>query len=261
MKILIPILLLSVSTFAQKESPLSLVSHENKEQFKAALEHFELMPHQLDQKRRRRQRPPTLNLNDIIKPLNENLKGKYYSKAKEVLGECGEGDCLSQDSLGAWFFKDGAGSKHCYPGTNCEYYRCMEEKYRCLDVGVEYFANLAKPTCEAYVANIGKKKFTSKGNEWIYNVMVCLQKGLFEECSIRGNCPESESNEKTCEHITEFTLKFHPGCYINSGVGVCKLPLKDQLNIWRTVGPFLTDRERIEAYKVVRYCLFKTPIE
>lgn len=237
-----------------------MVSPENLPLFESTLERFELLPHQVERARRQQSQRP-VDLSDIIKPLNDNLQSDYLIQAQSALGHCDGEDCLNQNAYGAWVFKGENEKGHCYPGTNCEFYRCMEEQYRCLDVGVEYFANLAKPTCEAYVGNIKKGKFGPKGNEWIYNVMVCLQKGLFEECSVRGNCPESESNEKTCQHITEFTLKFHPGCYINSGVGVCKLPLKDQINIWKTVGPFLTDRERVEAYKVVRYCLFKTPIE
>lgn len=255
-------LLLSVSAFS---SPLdSMVTQEQRASFYEALETFGLLPGQLESSQGRRLqrtgRRPSPDIQTIISGLNQDLENQYFQAAQAQLGECPEENCLSKTEYGASLFIDNTGQKHCYPGTNCEYYRCMEEKYRCLDVGVEYFANLAKPTCEAYVSNLAKDKFGPKGKEWIYTVMVCLQKGLFEECSLRGNCPESESNQKTCEHITEFTLKFHPGCYINSGVGVCKLPIKDQMNIWRTVGPFLTDRERIEAYKVVRYCLFKTPI-
>ncbi len=198
---------------------------------------------------------------NVVQNLQNELKTSYLEKAQKLLGDCSKGNCLNTSSSQERIFIDQAGSEHCYPYTNCEYYRCMERQYQCMDVGTEYFQNLAYPTCKAYKKNLSKGKFSAKGREWIYTVMVCLQKGLFEECSLRGNCPISENNQKTCEHITEFTLKFHPGCYINSGVGVCKLPLKDQINIWKTVGPFLTDRERIEAYKVVRYCLFKTPIE
>jgi len=88
--------------------------------------------------------------------------------------------------------------------------------------------------------------------------MVCLQKGLIDECEVKGNCQQTTDlleRKKTCEHITEFTLAYHPGCYINSGVGICKLPLKDKHSIWKTVSPFLTERERQEAYKVIFHCL------
>ncbi len=250
------------SAWAQED----LVPSEKAQAFLKRLELFELIPPQRKEvskeprhTSRRDQRSALPQ--ELLRQLQGDLETAYLDGAQEILGHCAEGNCLQENSFGGREFVDEAGKRHCYPYTNCEYYRCMEKEYRCLDVGVEYFANLAKPTCEAYVSNIKKGKFSSKGKDWIFNVMVCLQKGLFDECALKGNCPQSESNEKTCQHITEFTLKFHPGCYIKSGVGVCKLPLKDQINIWRTVGPFLTDRERIEAYKVVRYCLFKTPIE
>lgn len=194
-----------------------------------------------------------------LQELNEDLKNAYFREAQAILGTCESGDCLKVKE-GAKVFEDELGEEHCYPNTNCDFYDCMEKKYQCMDVDVIYFKKLAKPTCEAYVSNIKKGIFSEKGKDWIYRVMVCLQKGLFDECSLKGNCPTSENNEKTCKHITEFTLEFHPGCYINSGVGVCKLPIKDQLNIWKTVGPYLTKRERQEAMKVVRYCAFGIPV-
>lgn len=203
--------------------------------------------------------PIAHSLDSPLQELNEELRKAYFDKAQAILGECSSGECLKVKE-GAKVFEDEVGETHCYPDTSCGYYKCMEKKYRCMDVDVPYFKKLAKPTCEAYVTNIQKGKFSKKGKDWIYRVMVCLQKGLFEECSLKGNCPISENNEKTCKHITEFTLEFHPGCYINSGVGVCKLPIKDQLNIWKTVGPYLTKRERREAMKVVRYCAFGIPV-
>lgn len=250
----------SPSLLAQED----LVSPKERSLYMKRLKLFGLLETQKPEKEEKQEsgKAPLENLpQKLLGQLQASLETDYLNHAQKVLGRCEDEECLTKDSFEGRVLIDQEGESHCYPYTNCEYYRCMEEKYHCMDVGVEYFKNLAKPTCEAYVSNVKKGKFSSKGKEWIFNVMVCLQKGLFEECSLNGNCPISESNEKTCKHITDFTLKFHPGCYINSGVGVCKLPLKDQINIWRTVGPFLTARERVEAYKVVRFCLFKTPIE
>ncbi len=202
---------------------------------------------------------PQVTTERLIRDLNLDLEGDYFKAAQKELGLCPEGDCLHFEGSQR-IFTDGHDQRHCYPSTDCDYYKCMEEQYRCMDVDVPYFQELARPTCKAYKENINKGRFSAKGEEWIYTVMVCLQKGLFEECSLKGNCPKSENSAKTCSHITEFTLNFHPGCYIKSGVGVCKLPLRDQINIWKTVGPFLTKREKKEAFKVVRYCLFGTPI-
>ena len=191
--------------------------------------------------------------------LQKDLKENYLHELNMVLGSCAEDpiDCLEQyDDVVTYTAENG---KVCFPYTECGFYKCMEDKYHCKDVGFNYFKDLAYPTCNTYVKNIKKGWFSKKGIEWIFNVMVCLQKGLVDECEIRGNCPtdknDPELQKKTCNHITEFTLEFHPGCYINSGVGVCNLPFKDKLNIWRTVAKFLTPREREEAYKVVFYCM------
>ena len=84
--------------------------------------------------------------------------------------------------------------------------------------------------------------------------MVCLQKGLVQECAVEGKCDQPTQKE-VCDHIVDYTLNFHPSCYLNSGVGVCKLPLKDKLNIWRTVSPYLTADEREQAYRTVFSCV------
>lgn len=191
---------------------------------------------------------------DIVSDLQKDLWGPYFSYMEKHFSPC-DGDkksCLTPKE--DYMFLSLPKKDLCYPYTVCGYYNCMEQKYHCMDVGVNYFKELAFPTCSQYVKNIDAHKFSEEGKKWIYSVMVCLQKGLTEECEIKGNC-EKNSQKETCNYIVDFTLKFHPGCYINSGPGVCKLPLKDKLQIWKTVAPYLTKREREEAYKVVFYCL------
>lgn len=189
--------------------------------------------------------------------LESELKGGYLKTLESLWGNCGStpSSCLSlkDDYLQLSLPK----KEMCFPYTMCGFYNCMEEKYRCSEVGVNYFTKLAHPTCSSYVKNISENQFSKVGVEWIYTVMVCLQKGLVDECEIKGNCPV-DSQKKTCEHIVDFTLSYHPGCYINSGVGVCRLPLKDKISIWKTVSPYLTRRERQEAYKVIFQCLIPT---
>lgn len=197
---------------------------------------------------------PGIEIKDI---LERDLKTNYLSSLEEKWGDCGSSpeSCLSQRD--DYQYLTLPKKESCFPYTTCGFYKCMEDKYQCESVGVNYFTKLAHPTCSAYVKNINEGKFSKVGVEWIYTVMVCLQKGLVDECEVNGNCPTSknlEDRKNTCNHITEFTLSYHPGCYINSGVGVCKLPMKDKLNIWKTVGPYLTNRERQEAYKVVFEC-------
>lgn len=190
----------------------------------------------------------------IVQLLQKDIKEDYIPKLESELGSCEKENCINQVS--DYKTLELADKTVCLPYTQCGFYKCMEKKYQCKPEGVGYFTDLAFPTCSTYTRNIQKKWFTQKGYNWIYTVMVCLQKGLIDECELTENC-NKETQKKSCDYITDFTLKFHPGCYINSGVGVCKLPMKDKINIWRTVGKFLTDREREEAFKVVLSCLKK----
>jgi hypothetical protein len=186
--------------------------------------------------------------NPVVDRLDHSLMTDYLDYAQAVLGDCGEDTCLVDGRLQT------ADTEVCFPATSCGYYLCMEEKRPCKSVGVPYFTELAAPTCASYVSNMNSEKFSAQGIEWIYEVMVCLQKGLFDECEIQGACDRATLRE-SCDYIEDFTLKFHPGCYLESGVGVCSLSLKDQHMIWKTVGPFLTGREWIEAFKVVLSCM------
>jgi len=189
--------------------------------------------------------------------LQKELTTQYLRVLEAKFGDCGTdpSSCLSIKNN--YMTANLPRAEVCFPYTMCGFYHCMENTYHCSEVGVNYFTKLAFPTCSAYEANIEKNMFSPKGVEWIYTVMVCLQKGLVDECVVNGKCPSSNDpkiQQKTCDHITEFTLQYHPGCYIQSGVGVCHLPLKDKLNIWKTVNPFMTARERQEAYKVIFEC-------
>jgi len=254
MKLLfILILLMGQSLWAmtreQYRQELEDLTRDGKVNIKALEEKIEMF--ELDQQFNR---APSIvaDSEDIILQLQNSLIEEFQPQLEQSLGTCDQAQCLTLSNEGARLRT--AQKEVCFPYTHCGFYKCMEEKYRCSDVGVHYFTKLAYPTCSAYVANLQKNKFTQKGVEWIYNVMVCLQKGLVQECDLNNNC-QQPSQKEVCDHITDYTLSFHPSCYINSGVGVCHLPLKDQINIWKTVGPYLTDRERVEAFKVVAYCL------
>jgi hypothetical protein len=195
----------------------------------------------------------------IKQKLNQELQQVFFVNYEAKFGSCGNdpSKCLTvvdNDYIVANLPK----REFCFPSTVCGFYHCMEESYHCSDVGVNYFTKLAFPTCSAYVTNIANGNFSEKGVEWIYSVMTCLQKGLTDECVLNGNCPtstEASARKKTCDHITDFTLAFHPGCYLKSGVGVCHLPIQDKIAIWQTVNTYMTKREREEAYKVIFECL------
>lgn len=194
---------------------------------------------------------PTAHALDVVERLQEHLKTEYALELETQLGRCAEDECLIEKD-GHWVFK-GTTQEVCFPYTECGFYHCMEKQRPCSSVGVGYFTELAKPTCENYVKNIGLDRFSPLGREWIYEVMVCLQKGLVDECELQGQC-NLGNLKASCDYIVDFTLKFHPGCYLESGVGVCQLPFKDQRMIWKTVLPYLTGREWIEAFKVVLSC-------
>ncbi len=195
--------------------------------------------------------------NRVKTELQTELKNDFLKILEQKFGQCGSStqSCLSLKDN--YLLVNLPKQEICFPYTTCGFYHCMEQKYHCSDVGVDYFTKLAFPTCQAYEKNISNNQFSDQGVDWIYRVMVCLQKGLINECIIAGHCPTGPSQEQqklTCDHITEFTLNYHPGCYIESGVGVCHLPLKDKIEIWKTVNPFMTKRERDEAYKVIFNC-------
>jgi hypothetical protein len=196
---------------------------------------------------------PAIASDQVIQQLQKDLISDYLPKLEAKWGSCGSNSSSCLSLIDNQYVELNLPEKKdiCFPNTYCGFYTCMEKKFKCDDVGVHYFSKLAQPTCSAYVKNINLGLFSKKGVEWVYNVMVCLQKGLVDECDYLGNCrPEVDLNErkKVCDHITEFTLSYHPGCYTKSGVGVCRLPLKDKVQIWKTVSPFLTKRERQEAY-------------
>ncbi len=190
--------------------------------------------------------------------LHQNLHGAYLQEVMALLGECNylssQRECLN--FVGDWVTLKTSAGEACYPYTMCGYYQCMEERYQCSRVGFPYLNRLAYPACKYYERNIQRGHFTRAGVEWVYQVMVCLQKKLFEECEVKGSCPaEQEDRQSTCGHITEITLDHHLSCYLDSGVGVCHLPFKDKMGIWRTLSKFLTPREIEEAYKIIFHCI------
>lgn len=192
------------------------------------------------------------------KRIKANLTDNFWESIFDHFGACdyqSSSECLVQheDYLAAHFENK---FKVCAPSTTCGFYKCMEGIYQCSKTQEFYFSKLAFPTCSSYEKNIYDHRFSLEGVTWIYEVMTCLQKGLVDECDLKGNCSRDVSDrKKTCGYITDYTLNFHPSCYFNSGVGVCNLSLRDQLNIFRTVGPYLTKPEKKQARKVVLECL------
>ena len=196
--------------------------------------------------------------NQIVSDFQYEIKTDYVIKVQSLLGKCDQENCI-QERRSTYFGRPYLTLKTsddtiCLPYTDCEFYKCMEEKYQCDKHGIDYFTDFAYPACSNYKRNLAKKKFTQKGHDWIYSVMICLQKGLIDECEINNNC-QQESAKKTCEYIKSSTLTFHPDCYLNSGVGVCHLSIKDKVNIWRTIARFLTNDELKQAVETIKGCI------
>jgi hypothetical protein len=189
------------------------------------------------------------------------ILGKYYTPLlNQVNSNKGFEKIKCNDLDDYHYILDHHDKEICLPESNCQFYKCMEKKYSCSSVNVKYFKDLAFPTCSMYVTNMKVNKFSDEGIEWIYSVMLCLQKGLVDECELGLKCDKGNT-KASCDYITKFTLEFHPGCYLNSGVGVCQLSAQDQLAILNTVGPFLTFDESIEALKTSASCLKEAPLK
>lgn len=203
----------------------------------------------------------TLANTNQIESLQNDIKENFIPKMQSVRGVCDQKDtngCVNQYTdleFGDYYTLSAEDNKEiCLPYTECGFYHCMENKYHCEDEGVNYFTKFAAPACGKYIKNINRNKFSKKGTQWIYSVMVCLQKSLIEECELKGNC-NKETAKKTCSYINKFTIEFHSKCYLESGVGICKLPIKDKISIWNTVKEFLSTKERVQAYKVIFSCI------
>ena len=127
------------------------------------------------------------------------------------------------------------------PMKSCLFYTdCMEAKVSCGASG--YAIGYGSKYCNKYVNRLAF--FTSQGQDWIYKVMICLQKGLVVPLK---NC------DNNCETLKQIAFASHPGCYINSGV--CDLPVKDFINIIKTVGGDLTDMAALkQALQTVTGC-------
>lgn len=258
MKTIIAIIILQLSTMSfANEHLFEQYKKENSQKFEELIEFVELInskdlnanfiSRKVDQKK----------VDKLKQELESELLNDFLPQLTNVLGSCKQSPCLQKKNSYRHLNLE-KNANICFPHTDCEFYLCMEEKYECMSAGYEYFEKLAYPTCSNYKKRIQDNKFSQIGVDWIYRVMVCLQKGLVIECDQNDNCfTKDQNSKKSCDYMTEFTLQFHPGCYINSGVGICQLPIRDQLSIWKTVQPYLTKREKQEAYKVMWHCLTK----
>jgi hypothetical protein len=107
------------------------------------------------------------------------------------------------------------------PPKSCSFYRtCAEAKMPCQSTG--YALGFGEYFCSKYTNNIGG--FTPAGQDWVYNVMSCLQKALIPVLTCDVSCPAIE----TAAFAT------HAPCYIQAGV--CNLDPGDWMQIMSIVG-------------------------
>ncbi|KAI9098679.1 hypothetical protein DFS34DRAFT_618498 [Phlyctochytrium arcticum] len=102
------------------------------------------------------------------------------------------------------------------PRTCTFYTDCLEAKFQCGNKG--YPLGYGFKYCSAFDAN--KDKFTPQGQEWMYNVMHCLQTKLV---------PDVQNDNSKCDSIKKHAFDTHSDCYVAEGF--CKLPIKD----WKTL--------------------------
>lgn len=102
----------------------------------------------------------------------------------------------------------------------CDYYtKCVEPAVNCGPKG--YPLGYGLKYCQAFTAK--KDKFTPAGQEWLFNVMECLQKDLV---------PVAQGSEVfTCPKLKAFAIAGHAKCYTERGHSICSLPPKDWFKI------------------------------
>jgi len=117
------------------------------------------------------------------------------------------------------------------PEKSCLFYtECMEAQVNCGFNG--YALGYGNKYCRKYNSRIGL--FSVDGQNWIYKTMNCLQKALvtsLEECH-------------NCQQLRTIAFDSHPKCYTDSGV--CNLPVRDYVEIFKTVGQEFATAEGIK---------------
>lgn len=93
-----------------------------------------------------------------------------------------------------------------------------------------------------------KPEFSQKGQEWLGNVGLCLQKSLVS----LATGPE----ELSCDKLKDFAFSTHTKCYIETGF--CDQSFRDQLTLLGIVGigELFTDLASIKSsLTVFKHCV------
>lgn len=120
-------------------------------------------------------------------------------------------------------------------GHEATFYECAEQTLRCGSSG--YLIGYGKKYAERFYRRT-RPWMSPAGQQWIDDVLVCLQSELRD--SIDG--------ETSCPDVRTIAFDTHPDCYV--GAGFCDLPFTDWLAVFATID--LTDSLSADGLRQIR---------
>lgn len=132
----------------------------------------------------------------------------------------------------------------CQPSPfDCEFYQCFKER-KCCPNG--YNEKIGSPYCQKFLG-WEKEKFTPRGQEFLQQTRLCLQKKAAE-------IPE----DLNCQQFKKQALDDHSTCYTQGKVDICSLPLSDQMQLLKGIGSrALTPSFARESIETFQFCAKK----
>lgn len=122
--------------------------------------------------------------------------------------------------------------------NTCTFYAdCLESIYDCGPEG--YPLGYGQHFCQKFKSE--KSRFTTNGQKWLSNTMLCLQRAMIPEVT----SPITTTGVRTCEQLKDAALSKHAKCYVECGL--CQLSPMDWWVIVSTVGikPIISSFEGI----------------
>jgi hypothetical protein len=119
---------------------------------------------------------------------------------------------------------------------DCSYYsRCVESVLPCGETG--YSLGFGGKYCQAFKDNA--PSFSPAGQEWLWDVMTCLQNQLIPIASNPGTT--------TCPELKKFAISSHFPCYTAKESSICDIPPSDWARLLVIIKKELSD---IETWKL-----------
>lgn len=104
------------------------------------------------------------------------------------------------------------------PNTCTFYSVCLESRYHCGPSG--YPLAYGYKYCEEFQEE--RARLSDAGQEWMVDVMLCLQRKLVPQAT-------GMTNITTCAELEDYAFSTHPQCYVDSGF--CALPPTDWIAV------------------------------